>query len=202
LKARRPRLLYASGLEGDLVSSPALSPDGVTVAFVESDRRGRQCIRLLDWDTGRVRALTEFEACSSGPAWSRDGERLAFVHGAGHRSRLTVVSRKGGVLQDTLLPIRSVGEPTWNPDGRGITYVAVREGGGDDLVSLDFGTGSWKVLCSSPGALEGPRWGPRGTWLSFGTGTGGTSLLNAVTGAVRPCMESIKIHGAVRWVWQ
>jgi len=57
-------------------SSPAISPDGLRIAFI-SDRSGAQQVWLYDFSTLQVTSLTDFhDALLVNPAWSADGKRL------------------------------------------------------------------------------------------------------------------------------
>ena len=201
LKNRQPMRLYAGPLNGGVVSNPALSPDGRTVAFVESDRRGLQSIQLLDWNTGGVRPLTEFSPYNTEPAWSQDGERIAYVHGSRYRDHIAVVSRNGTMEKDTDLVHQSVRDPSWAPDGKSLTIVAVPENGISQLEMLDMASGKTKVLCSSLEPLTSPRWEPHGEWLTYDVQGNGTLLLNAATGTTHPFLENIPSHHTPRWVW-
>lgn len=73
--AARP-LTHAPGR----ASSPALSPDGRTVAFL-AKRQGdeKTQIYLMPLDGGEARRLTSSATPVSSPAWSPDGSRLAYI---------------------------------------------------------------------------------------------------------------------------
>ena len=200
LKDRAPRRLYGDPGSGGLVSHPALSPDGRTIAFVESNSRGLQCIRLLDWETGSVRSLTEFSAFNSEPAWSQDGERIAYVHGSGHRGHIVVVIRDGSLVKDICLAHQSVRDPSWAPDGRNLAFVATTEDGSNQLKMLDLASGEAKTLCSSPVTMANPRWEPHGQWLTYDEQGKGTQLLNIATGTIHPFLENIHSHHTLRWI--
>ncbi len=201
LKERRPKRLYGGPRSGGLVSLPALSPDGRTIAFVESNSRGLQCIQLLDWETGSVRTLTGFSTFNSEPAWSQDGERIAYVHGSGHRDHIAVVSRDGSLVKDIYLAHQSIRDPSWAPDGRNLTFIATPEDGINQLKMLDLASGQAKILCSSPETMANPRWEPHGLWLTYDEQGKGTLLLNVATGTIRPFLENIQSHHTLRWIW-
>ncbi|HUO72934.1 MAG TPA: hypothetical protein VMU39_19360 [Solirubrobacteraceae bacterium] len=97
---------------GHDLSDPALSPNGKLLAVTRAVAGQTQgAIALYDYRTGKlVRALTS-AAADSGPVWSPDGSRLAFVHGATTSSpRIYTVSVNGGAARRLVASGRAV---TW-----------------------------------------------------------------------------------------
>ncbi len=115
---------------------PDVSPDG-TVAYTlrtvdaESDRTLERVWRVGP-DRSPVR-LTRGDA-DGAPAWSPDGERLAFLRGGDGPGQLWCLPADGGEAEQlTHLPL-GAGAPQWSPDGSRIAFaapvdIAVREGG-------------------------------------------------------------------------
>jgi len=112
---------------------PAWSPDGSTIAFM-SDRHaefnlslmgteeGDLEIYLMDRDGSNIRRLTEFAGTALSPAWSPDGQRIAF-HGRGDgNSNIYVMNAAGSNQRRLTNEPRVDGRPTWSPDGREIAF--------------------------------------------------------------------------------
>jgi hypothetical protein len=201
LKDRRPRRLFAGPTTGCVVSQPAMSPDGSCVAFVESDPRGLQRIQLVDWRTGVARPLTQFAVRNASPAWSPDGNRLAFTHGTVRQDSLMIVSRDGTVQKTVPLPWSGSRDPCWTRDGKALTFAATLKDGSGQLRRLDLATGEISVLRSEKVALANPRWGPIGDWLTYEARGRGTWLLFPATGVALPFLENLQARNTLRWVW-
>lgn len=114
------------------VSSPALSPDGKTIAFVVSradtskDRYDRE-LYLLDVATGASRVLTHGREGVASPAWSPSGDRLAFLAPAGPEGEETeqvfVLPMAAGEARQITTAERGVEQFAWRPGGTEIAYV-------------------------------------------------------------------------------
>jgi Tol biopolymer transport system component len=141
-------------------SSPALAPDGRSVAFV-SQRDGRPRIWLKELIGGGETALTEGPDLH--PRFSPDGSSLLFVRFEGDVGALIKMPFPGGEPR-TLL--RDVFDADWSPDGEEIVFVRhdrIASVSGTVVGILAPSTGTTREL----GRIEGPhlyqpRWSPDG----------------------------------------
>ncbi len=115
------------------VSTPAISPDGKSIAVVVSkadfdkDMYVYQ-LMLVDVATGSQRALTQDRDDVNSPAWSPNGDRIAFIAANGTGDDATeqvyVMPMNGGDPIAASTSKTDVQQFVWSPDGTRIAYVA------------------------------------------------------------------------------
>jgi dipeptidyl aminopeptidase/acylaminoacyl peptidase len=114
------------------VSSTQLSPDGRTVAVVvgrkdyEHDRTLRT-LEVVDVASGAHRALTRGREDVSSPAWSPQGDRIAFLAQHDGHAQLYVMPMNGGDPWRVTDAATGVEQFAWRPDGRAFAYVSIDE---------------------------------------------------------------------------
>jgi dipeptidyl aminopeptidase/acylaminoacyl peptidase len=112
-------------------SHPCFSPDGHTVAF-KSTRLGQPAIWLSRPDGSGLRRLTPpggEHAWSTEPAWSPDGQWIAYAEIGPQQADIHVISVLGGVPRRFTFDPAEDREPAWSPDGQWIYFVSKRDGG-------------------------------------------------------------------------
>ena len=110
---------------------PAWSPDGSIIAFM-SDRHanislmgtddGDLEIYLMDRDGSNVRRLTEGAATALTPAWSPDGQRIAFHTYRDGIAYIHVMNADGSNQRPLTDGSRVDGRPVWSADGKDIIF--------------------------------------------------------------------------------
>jgi Tol biopolymer transport system component len=98
------------------------------------------------------------------PAWSPDGQRIAFVHGLGHLNVYSV--RLDGSNRQLL--VENATSPAYSPNGTKLAYVGYGVGNGGVFVANADGSDPTRVSSRS---IEfhgwGPSWSLDGTRLAF-----------------------------------
>ncbi|AUV83759.1 S9 family peptidase [Salinigranum rubrum] len=112
------------------VDSPAVSPDGATVAYVShrprDDETTESSVSVVDRAGGDPRRFTAREGVDAGPAFSPSGDRLAFTstRGDDDRVQLWVVPTDGGEARQVTTVPGGVRNPRWSPDGTRLAFVS------------------------------------------------------------------------------
>jgi TolB protein len=108
--------------------TPAISPDGQTVAFA-SNRGGYWDMYLLDLASGGITRLTDTHEYEAAPSWSPDNQWLAYEAYLDNNLELIIQSvlTPTEVIQLTDDPGADF-SPAWSPQGRQIAYVSNQTG--------------------------------------------------------------------------
>ena len=163
----------------------------------------------------RLSQMTFAEAIEEFPAWSPDGERIAFCREAGKVRKIVVKDLRGG--QETNLTRGEADDiqPDWSADGKTIVFSRARDPGrklepvdvfgayeGADVWSIDVATGRENRLiekAANPScSLDGERiafdasWaGPRRIWVADDRGRNPQQVTSDASEAV--------VHVRPRW---
>ena len=152
-EVRVQRLTDFSGIE----DSPAISPDGRTVAFVASSGIHRQIwIRLLA--SGTPLRITTDEADHEEPRWSPDSSSILYYSPATDDSgALWEISALGGTPR-RIASAQSGGDISH--DGKRVATIQVEAGATVLAVLTRDGAASGFTYKMGDAAMRGPRWSP------------------------------------------
>ncbi|HKD07798.1 MAG TPA: hypothetical protein VKB79_18000 [Bryobacteraceae bacterium] len=169
----KPRSLGASTLvHGDFLS---LAPRGGALAVAAGDDRGacrNKRIARIEWPGGEVRYLTDERTAAVTPAWSPDGERIAYSAapalpdgcGGGELMRHSLARRRIWIIRGAgnFRPTAVTHderyrdeEPRWSSNGRYILFCRIDEGR-NRTVWLMRSDGSGAAQVAGPLAAQDP----------------------------------------------
>ena len=149
------------------------SPRGEAVVFM-ADRAGATHLWRVDAPASPVELTRDPQYAELSPAWSPDGQQIAFVRSTGSwqpSGSLWLMNADGTSPRRVA---DNVGFPTWFPDGKSL--LGIRGGG---VVRIDLATGSAVPI---PGAST-KTWfvvDQSGSWITFQNDGKGQMTLEAV----------------------
>jgi Tol biopolymer transport system component len=158
-----------------LASAGSWSPDGERLA-VATVRTGRPVLTIFSTRNGNI--VQEIRMDERGeifqPAWSPDGQSIAFSAQIGGLTDLYLYEFGPGRIRRLTTDDFADLQPTWNPDGRSLTFVTDRytsnldilQFGNYRLAQLDVATGRTSELQTALTAnVFNPQWALNGSRL-------------------------------------
>jgi dipeptidyl aminopeptidase/acylaminoacyl peptidase len=113
------------------IGDPAISPDGRTAVapvtrYDVAKNKAETDLWLIPTKPGKARQLTSDAGADSAPAWSPDGELIAFVskRGEDKQPQLYVIAVGGGEAQRVTNVPTGVSAPKWFPDSKRIAFLS------------------------------------------------------------------------------
>ena len=128
---------------------------------------GQYDIYLMNPNGSAQINLTNHPANDTGPAWSPDGRRLAFVSTRNdNNEEIYLMDRDGtGIVRLTF--DQGIDRwPTWSPDGMQIAFQSDRGGNWDIYVMSADGSGQ-RPITDHPTSDRWPDWSPDGSRITF-----------------------------------
>jgi TolB protein len=147
------------------------------IAYVTVDGRPpQQRYRLVvaDADGHAPRTVTESSEPLMSPAWSPDGQSLAYVSFEGKASAVYVQRLTSGERRRVSARRGINGAPAWSPDGRKLALTLSRDGN-LDIYLLDLATQGLTRLTSDGAIDTEPEWARDGSSLYFTSDRAGSA---------------------------
>jgi Tol biopolymer transport system component/imidazolonepropionase-like amidohydrolase len=139
----------------------ALSPDGQTLAI---DLLG--ALWTLSRDGGRATRILDDGYDAHAPAWSPDGQRIAFQAYRDSTWDIWTINRDGSDLRrETESPFDDR-EPHWSPDGAHIAFASDRSGNYDVWMVM-IGTSAVRRITAGDANEFMPAWSPDGREIAY-----------------------------------
>lgn len=164
--------LQSNGSGGEFASNvtPYLSfaPDGESIALTAYNGENNMDIGVGSILGGDLQLITSSPANDYQPAWSPDGQTIAFVSERDDNHHIYLMDSDGKNQRRLTKSNMTELEPAWSPDGTMIAFVS-SEGmlrSNIYVVNLD-GTDLHPLTSETVGYNENPVWSPDGTLIAF-----------------------------------
>jgi len=135
---------------------------------------------VADADGANPRVVLESRSPIMSPAWSPDGEYLAYVSFENRKSSVYVQQVRSGTRQLVSARAGINGAPAWSPDGRRLALTLGGSNGNADVYVLDLATQALTRITDDPSIDTEPVWSPDGRALFFTSDRGGNPQIYRV----------------------
>ncbi len=142
------------------------------VTFTRSSQGERYSLIVADADGFDPQTVLSSGQPIMSPAWSPDGQRLAYVSFEGRRPRIFVQEVYTGTREVVTEFPGINGAPAWSPDGRRLALVLSRDGN-PEIYVLDVASKRLDRLTNNAAIDTEPAWSPDGQTILFTSDRGG-----------------------------
>ena len=166
---------------------PTWAPNGAEIAFATHEGIGT--LHLMDADGGNVTVLKKDYTSSTRPAWSPDGEKIAY----GGTLFIMIFNIRTGKVEAVRVPIHRLSgsrihDVAWSPDGHQLAFAAkiIDQAGNSqarDIYVMNVDGTDLQQLTQHRAEDDAPAWSPDGQKIAFvsyrNVVEGGIFLMNA-----------------------
>jgi TolB protein len=146
---------------------PDWSPDGSQLVFVsEKETTHRGVLVTTRLGDGRFRVIVPDTAAFENPAWSPDGEWIAFEMAVHDDWGLYLVRPDGSGLRRIRGPGVNLFHPSWAPDGSRLAVVTGQPGSWT-AAAVDVQSGAIRHIETDSTQVASIKWSPDGSQLGF-----------------------------------
>jgi TolB protein len=177
---------YTAHRIADIIYEKLTGQPGVfstRIAYVtDQGSGGRVTLRVSDADGFGGQTIVSSNEPIMSPAWSPDGQRLAYVSFENRRAAIYVQDLGSGRRELVASHPGINGSPAFSPDGRSLA-MTLSKGGNPDIYVLDFGTRELRQVTDHFGIDTEPAWSPDGGTIVFTSNRGGGPQIYKVSAA-------------------
>jgi TolB protein len=153
------------------------------IAYISVDGQPpsqRYQLLIADADGENARVAMQSTQPVMSPAWSPDGQWLAYVSFEGRSSAVYVQRIKTGERRQVSAKAGVNGAPSFSPDGKSLALTLSGNSGNLDIYVLDLATLAVTRITDDPAIDTEPAWSPDAKTLYFTSDRGGAPQIYAV----------------------
>jgi TolB protein len=135
---------------------------------------------VADADAENPHLILESRYPLMSPAWSPDGQWLAYVSFETRHSAVYVQRVRSGERRQVSARAGVNGAPAWSPDGKRLALTLGGSGGNPDIYVLDLATQGLVRLTDDPAIDTEPEWAPDGNSIYFTSDRAGSPQIYRV----------------------
>ena len=132
-----------------------------SIAYISERTPGVKELYTMDYDGSSAHALTAYKSTVLTPAWSPDGEKIAFTSYRRGIPDIEILSRSDNRPYTFERPGGTTTTPAWSPDGSKIALATSRDGSDMEIYVADWNGKNLRRLTVSKGVDISPVWNPR-----------------------------------------
>ncbi len=132
-----------------------------SIAYISERTPGVKELYTMDYDGNSAHALTAYKSTVLTPAWSPDGEKIAFTSYRRGIPDIEILSRSDNRPYTFERPGGTTTTPAWSPDGSKIAFATSRDGSDMEIYVADWNGKNLRRLTVSKGVDISPVWNPR-----------------------------------------
>ncbi len=111
-------------------------------------------------------AITHNQTVNNSPAWSPDGQQIAFISKYGDKYLVSIMDAYNGRGHPVTDATGNEYSPVWSPDGRYIAFLRLNDTT-TDLFVTDLKLGNTRHLNKIAHTYYAPAWSPDGRYITF-----------------------------------
>ncbi|MDM7993843.1 MAG: hypothetical protein QUS11_11100 [Candidatus Fermentibacter sp.] len=166
-----PRGYSALLRDTSVITTPAWSPDGSTIAFT-SFRSDNGDLYAYDVAEARARRLLSRQGLNTTPCWTPDGASIAISASAEGNAEIFLYSTGSGSVSRLTARSSIETSPAVSPTGQQVAFTSDRAGSPQIYVMDITGSGAAR-LNYAHGYCDSPAWSPRGDQIAYAARAGG-----------------------------
>jgi len=162
----------------DLIGGGAHGIAQTKIAYITERSPGVKDLYLMDYDGSDAHPITSYKSTVLTPAWSPDGEKIAFTSFRRGAADIEILSR----LDHRPYTFERAGgttiTPAWSPDGSRIAFASSRDGSSTEIYVADWNGKNLRRLTMGKSTNNSPVWNPKtGREIAFVSDRSGSSQI-------------------------